>query len=87
MERCSIHGQLMCWGLQCMCVCMRVGCSTCSCVVCVVFCVYVYMHVSIKVGSQSDASTSVALRSVVLLRITSIENVLFELAIASACAS
>ena len=31
----------------------------------------------IKPGSQSDASTFVALRSVALLRTTSIENVLF----------
>ena len=41
------------------------------------------MYVStlyLKAGSQSDAITSVALRSVALLRITSIENVLFELA-------
>ena len=38
------------------------------------------LHLLIKAGSQSDASTSIVLHSVALLRITSIENVLFELA-------
>ena len=35
---------------------------------------------NVKAGTQSDASTCVALRSVALLRITPIKNVLFELA-------
>ena len=38
---------------------------------------YLLHVVRLKSGSQSEASTSVALRSVALLRTTSIENVLF----------